>query len=77
MDSEIESKLVELQICIDRGHSYEMDKETFDGESVFLNCTVCEYNKKVVVTKEQAKKIDKLFDNEGSLEQELLRNEEA
>ena len=77
MDSEIEDKLTELQICIDQGHNYEMDKDSFDGEKVFLNCAVCGYCKEILVTKEQAKKIGKLFEDESSLEQELLKNEET
>jgi len=75
--NEFEDKILQLQICIDEGHNFEMDKDTFDADSVILTCSRCEYSKKIKLTANQAKKFDKLFDDEISLENEIIKNEEA
>lgn len=77
MDAEIEEKLVQLQICIEEGHSFDMDKESFNGELVDLECTICGYGKSVKLTEEQASEFDKLYDNEDSLLKTILKNEES
>ena len=72
---EMEERFTQLQVCIDDGHSYDMDRESFDGESVDLVCTVCGYLRSVELTKEQAEEFDKLYDSENGLLKTILKNE--
>lgn len=72
MDDEVESRLIELQVCIDEGHSYEIDNETYNGEIVDLLCASCGYVKTVSLTKEQTKAFDERINKEEKLLKELL-----
>jgi len=61
MDNETESKIVELQECIDEGHSFLIDREVWDySGKACLVCSVCGYTKYVVVTTQEEKEYEKL-----------------
>lgn len=77
MESEMEDKIAELQVCIDNGHCFFVDKESYgyDGKAPLV-CTMCGYTKYVELTKEQGKKYDKLEDNMNKFLDEIVKNEE-
>ena len=75
MSEGLEDKIVALQICIADGHSYELDKEAIEGDCINLECSVCGYVHTVLLTADQAKAIDEMFDSENKLLAEILKND--
>jgi len=74
MDTKTEDKIIQLQICIEKGHRYNLDIEAINGQEILLECRVCEYTKSVELTPDQLKRIDAIFDEEDKLLDEILKN---